>query len=369
MLFNQSLESHFRESLYKSTLDCPDVSQFLPLDSDKYIAISLLQKAIRRGEFGFAFSSALALLNINDRAFWKRMCVIVFEDIGIANLNLIGRVTIAAGNKRFRQKVGGDRIVAATLISEMCQSKKDRSTDDLLEFVEMAKALEQVKDDLVEMHLLERLERVTTNEQPFSHQSAAALAAAIGLPSDPQSSRNRIACSSAYFDTLVESGFDRTCVELSRLGLSRSGEALPIFMPLLKRLKDDERGTSNDDNFPPQTLIDGIPSWTYNGHTRIGLSAFREYINRSDKMREFLSDHSGRDLSKSRTVAALIFRLESGQMTKRLSWPTGNRIRSSIERLGWNIPDNAVEIGNQIILDEFDLLNECRATAAQHYLR
>ena len=49
-----------------------------------------------------------------------------------------------------------------------------------------------------------------------------------------------------------------------------------------------------------------------------GLAAFREYINRSDKMRVFLSDHSGRDLSKSRTVAALIFRLESGQMTKRL---------------------------------------------------
>ena len=295
--------------------------------------------------------------------------MIVFEDIGIANIDLIGRITIAVGDKRLRQKLGGDRIVAAALIRDMCNSEKDRSTDDLLEFVEQAPVLEQVKDELAEMGLQGRLDRAINCTEQFGLQSAAALAAAIGLPSDPQLSRDRIACSSAYFDTLVESGFDRTCVELSRLGLSRSGEALPIFMPLLKRLKDDERGTSNDDNFPPQTLIDGIPSWTYNGHTRIGLSAFREYINRSDKMREFLSDHSGRDLSKSRTVAALIFRLESGQMTKRLSWPTGNRIRSSIERLGWNIPDNAVEIGNQIILDEFDLLNECRATAAQHYLR
>jgi hypothetical protein len=135
------------------------------------------------------------------------------------------------------------------------------------------------------------------------------------------------------------------------------------------RLKDKEEVTSGDDGFPPQFLIEGIPSWAYNGHTRIGLSAFREYINRSDKMREFLRTYSDRELSKPRTVAALIFRLESGQMTKRLSWPTGNRIRESIERLGWNIPDNAVEAGNQILLDEFDLLNECRAESAQHYLR
>ena len=105
MLFNQSLESHFRESLYKSTLDCPDVSQLLPLDSDKYIAMSLLQKAIRRGGFGFAYSSALTLLNLNDRAFWKRMCVIVFEDIGIANIDLVGRVTIAVGDTPQRQEV------------------------------------------------------------------------------------------------------------------------------------------------------------------------------------------------------------------------------------------------------------------------
>lgn len=297
------------------------------------------------------------------------MCVIVLEDIGIANIDLVGRVTIAVGDKRLRQKLGGDRIVAATLISEMCNSEKDRSTDDLLEYVERAPVLQQTKDELAEMSLPGRLARAINCTEQFSLQSAAALAAAVGLPSDPQLSRDRIACSTAYFESLVENGFDRTCVELSRLGLSRSGEALPIFMPLLKRLKDDEKATSKDDIFPPQILIDGIPSWSYNGHTRIGLAAFREYIGRSDRMRAFLSDHSGRDMSKSRTVGALVFRLESGQMTKRLSWPTGNRIRSSIERLGWNISDNAVEVGNQIILSELDLLNKCRATVAQHYLR
>lgn len=201
------------------------------------------------------------------------------EDIGIANLDLVGRITIAAGDKRFRQKLGGDRIVAATLVSEMCNSEKDRSTDDLLEFVERAACLGNIRDGVAEMPLRERLTSAVDAEQPFSYQSTAAWAASVGLPYEPQKRQDRIACPSAYFETLTEHGFDRTCVELSKLGLSRSGVPLPIFMPLLKQIKDTEEATAQDDLFPPQTLTSGIPSWVYNGHTRVGLSAFREYQN------------------------------------------------------------------------------------------
>ncbi len=148
MLFKKSLEEFYRHNLFQSVEKFSDEQEYLALDADKYIAMSLMQKAIRRGEFGFAFSSALTLLNLNDRVFWRRMCIIVFEDIGIANLDLVGRITIATGDKRLRQKLGGDRLIAATLISEMCNSEKDRTTDDLLEYVERAIVLEQVRDDI-----------------------------------------------------------------------------------------------------------------------------------------------------------------------------------------------------------------------------
>ena len=195
MLFKKSLEEFYRHNLFQSVEKFSDEQEYLALDSEKYIAMSLLQKAIRRGEFSFAFSSALTLLNLNDRAFWRRMCIIVFEDIGIANLDLVGRITIAAGDKRLRQKLGGDRLVATALISEMCNSEKDRSTDDLLEYVERADVLEQVRDDLAEMNLNERLSGAINCTGLFSHQSTAAMAAAVGLPSDPQKSIDRIASS------------------------------------------------------------------------------------------------------------------------------------------------------------------------------
>jgi len=86
-------------------------------------------------------------------------------------------------------------------------------------------------------------------------------------------------------------------------------------------------------------------------------------------MHDFVAKFSNKELSKPKVVAALIFRLESGQMTKRARWPTGDKIRESIEELGWGIPDEAVPEGTQILLDEFDLINEYRESTAQLYLR
>lgn len=368
MLFPNTDNNLYFENWDSTGLIHPDIGGLTPLDADKYIAMSLLQKAIRRGEFGYAYTSALNLMNLNARAFWRRLMIIAFEDIGVANIDLIGRVTTVAGDKRLRQSLGDDRQVAATLIYEMCTSAKDRSTDDILEYVERAPVMTNLMADLAEADMSERLTCATDCASPLSHRAAAALAAAIGLPSDMAVHGEKIACANGYFDALTEAGFDPLCVELSRLGLRRSGVSLPVFLPLLDRGLKSEQVTEQDDAFPPETLISGIPSWTYNGHTRVGLAAFRAYGQRSAAMRDFLAEYANGELSKSKTVGALVFPLESGQMTRRLHWPTGDRIRSAIEKLGWGIPDHAVSIGAQILLEDFDLLNECRVEAARLYL-
>lgn len=89
----------------------------------------------------------------------------------------------------------------------------------------------------------------------------------IGLPSDVEVFGERIASSHAYFDALVEIGFDPFLVELCKLGRSRSGESLPIFLPLIQRQLKGDAVTEQDDNFPLSILINDIPSWTYNAHT------------------------------------------------------------------------------------------------------
>ena len=89
---------------------------------DHWIALSLLQKAIRRGDLLQALRAASYLYQIDYRLLWRRLVVIGWEDIGVGNPDLCFTVTAAAGSKRWRDANGGDWHYAAYMTSAMCQS-------------------------------------------------------------------------------------------------------------------------------------------------------------------------------------------------------------------------------------------------------
>ena len=74
---------------------------------DPYIAMSLLQKSIRRGDEKNALSAGIFLLNSNDRSFWKRLCICALEDVGIANLKLVAQVLLVDKGKRGKGSAKG----------------------------------------------------------------------------------------------------------------------------------------------------------------------------------------------------------------------------------------------------------------------
>ena len=103
-----------------------------PLEISEWLAMSLLQKSIRRGETGFALRAAAALLRDAPERLWKRLAVAVFEDIGLGSLDLIAPIMIATSGKGIRQKFGGDWHVVSALIERMATARKCRASDDLL---------------------------------------------------------------------------------------------------------------------------------------------------------------------------------------------------------------------------------------------
>ncbi len=96
MILCFGLEEYLEGLLADGIAACPEF-QTAPLNHDRYIAMSALQKGIRRGAIELSLSAGLHLLNADPRSFWRRLCVIAFEDIGIANMDLVGQVTHAAG--------------------------------------------------------------------------------------------------------------------------------------------------------------------------------------------------------------------------------------------------------------------------------
>lgn len=93
--------------------------------------ISALQKTIRRGDEAQAMYWALECVPKYEQYLWRRLNVIVQEDIGIANPELLALVPSQEQQYfRFRARgAGSARLVLANTILAMCRSPKSRIAD------------------------------------------------------------------------------------------------------------------------------------------------------------------------------------------------------------------------------------------------
>ena len=116
---------------------CKAISDFQtptydPLAVSPWIAMSALQKAIRRGQDGLAQRAAATLLSTSPERLWRRCGCIALEDIGVADLDTVAVVTTALAGKRLRASLGGEWPVASCIVSRMVRAPKCRASDDLL---------------------------------------------------------------------------------------------------------------------------------------------------------------------------------------------------------------------------------------------
>src|SRR5437763_12998469 len=90
-----------------------------PLKISPWIAMSLLQKALRRGRKNLACRAAATLLIGAPDKLWRRLGCIAFEDVGLSDLDTVALVTAAMAGKRFRAELGGEWAVGSLLVSRM----------------------------------------------------------------------------------------------------------------------------------------------------------------------------------------------------------------------------------------------------------
>jgi replication-associated recombination protein RarA len=137
MIDTRDILADFRDQLARQIGRRDQSPPFEPLTTTPWIASSLLQKAIRRGRSDLALRAAATLLvNASDR-FWRRCGGIAFEDIGVANPEVVGLVIAALAGKRMRASLGGEWSVASMIVSAMAAARKCRAADDLLMSVEL----------------------------------------------------------------------------------------------------------------------------------------------------------------------------------------------------------------------------------------
>jgi len=135
-----------RERLASSAFGQRDQADFPPFDISPWLAMSLMQKAIRRRQEAIAMRAAATLLRDSPDRLWRRCGIVAFEDIGVADLDVVAEVTMALAGKTYRSHVGGEWAVAATIISRMTRATKCRAADDLLTAAELHPSLEPARE-------------------------------------------------------------------------------------------------------------------------------------------------------------------------------------------------------------------------------
>ncbi|MER8438332.1 hypothetical protein NKH36_00015 [Mesorhizobium sp. M1312] len=249
------------------------------LDISPWLAMALLQKAIRRGHRQFALQAAATLVQQSHEGFWRRCGVIAFEDVGVADLATVSLVIASLAGKTFRSRIGGEWRVASFIVERLVNAPKCRAADDLLMFAERHPALEKSRLELTYATIPELL-RIADSNTPLPKR-ALAFWYAVGTDRCPSPHlRTRRGDPQTVFDAMCEAGHPHTLVEVAREGFRRTSQVLCPLVVLISTLKPVQPTAVEDDDFPPETMCGVVPSWSLDRYSREGRHALQRLLRR-----------------------------------------------------------------------------------------
>lgn len=339
-----------------------DIPEPHPLDISPWLAMSLAQKSIRRGETGHALRAAATLLRDAPDRLWRRLAVAVFEDIGLGSLDLVAPVLIATSGKSIRQRFGGDWAVASAIVERMTGARKCRSADDLLMSLLAHPRYEADRLDLTYRTQQELMEIVCGEGDIITR--AIALSYATGTDRCPvPAMRTRKGNIPFALEMMEQTGFPFCVLQLAQRGCGRMREPLPFFVALLSR-KVPRRSSGYEpaerhDDIPPTVMIGDCPGWAVDFYTRPGRLALRAFLDRDTATGSWINKNVS-PRKKVEFLGGLVFRVEGGLMRRRLHWPTGEHLRKVMETeaMGFGVPDASEVL--DLLRNDLPVLNEER---------
>jgi len=343
-LFGLTLEA-LADEVAVTPVPIPD-----PLQTDSYLARSVMQKAIRRGLTALALRAAATLIVLDRRTLWRRLLVTALEDLGIGEIDLLARIVSAIRDRTWRKSVGGDWPVIVTLVTQACAGTRCQSANDLCNIATHSPDLDQFKAGLCDADLPDLLMMITDDTAPIAQRGAAVLIAIgeatghapIHIPPDPGAVFEAFAGAGRYSHVAA---LYREAFRFSRLSLA----------PLSLSLWSESRGidvSGDDDDLPPVTWIGDLPGYALDQYTRPGLAAIRRFASTNPEWKAFADGWHIPRADSPKAVGELQFRGESAKVTNRRIWGAGQTLYKESSTLACFMPEEAVTEGLTLILRE-----------------
>ena len=331
-----------------------------PLRCDRWIASSLLQKSIRRSETPLALRAAFTLSAFDRSYTWRRLLVIAFEDVGAAEPDAVIETVAIATTPTWRSKYG-EKESLAYAVTRLAEAPKDRSADYLISAAESHPSLSDARESCLKADLKDRLRIVEDLSQPLPVRALATWLSSgveayngtrIGAGSFRQLSR-----------TLVGLGAGEDLASSMILAAKRTREPMIVLVPLIwLDYQQDQLKRIRYEVVPESPVLEGIPMYAFDKHTRLGLAAIQRLIQENDCLRCCLEQYVPKEAwRKAAQLAA--FYTDAYLVSRRLEWSLSRLLEAlGIEfdfcRAG--VPPEAIGPLLRALKDELRRLNGIR---------
>lgn len=330
-----------------------------PFTSTEWVASSLLQKAIRRGNPFAARQAGRFLLEAKREHLFRRLNAIAAEDIGMADIQTVAITAACLTSAKVRRDLGGEAVVTDYLIRRMVDARKSRAADDLLMTVERWPGLGPDRARFLGM-TDDRLRQIVLG-CPSLDRKALALWYLIGTARCPsQHLPTRAGNPALAFETLAEAGVAPTLLAIVRENFTKTVTMLAPFVALLSLENGVVATGVADDPTPVETRIDGVPSWAFDMYTRPGRAALGRLILRNAGLVTWAGAFLPRT-DRVRAAGELLFRLEGQCLHRHASGPLSASLRQRWETDCAGMTPEALAFGMAALRDAMPELNAIRA--------
>lgn len=331
-------------------------------DLDPWIASSLLQKAIRRGDADLAERAAITLHHLRGNGLWRRFIVIAFEDVGVASPEALVETVAACSNKGWRVAAGGDVPALRRIARLLALAPKDRSPDYLICAAHSHPAFEAVRDQVGAMSIAQRLDVVSDQSRPLPVRAIAAwYASGINWGDEHRVGRGDLQALMHQFRHL---GVLLELLAATNVAAKRTKEPIVIMAPLLwLAASADLEQRANFCLVPPVTIVGEIPTYAFDKHTAIGKAAIHRLARENEAVRAVLAEHVPEyRVQKAACMAA--FYADAAPVSRKFIWQGSielEQLGTETDMLNAGVPLSGIEPVLKVVRENLDHLNTIRA--------
>ena len=291
--------------------------------TDKWKAVSHLQKCIRRGWAEHIPEVARALWSVDNAYLRYRLAVIAAEDVGIGNVGAVASLMEDKINKRWVDANGGLEGLIVRM-QDLANGTKDRTACTWGSLASL-KAFQAAHGDWDATTPIQAASIAFDANEDLSVRAAAALRAA-GTNLFPHGAFSEVEGDwESWMAINAERGAPDDVLQAMRKGQKSQKEWHPAFLGMCwadYQASPTETIVTTPKNFGD---VHGYVSAAIDSHTAEGQKAIAQWWRRTTPLRQQWNalGWSGTDAEAVSLLSSMVFLLEGGAVDKRLGYATG----------------------------------------------